>query len=1141
MYLGWHNPSLTTLPSGFLTGLPTTLSRLSLEGFNLTDSELATIGSRFTSVTTLHLGGSGLSAAQTNALLDALAANPTVANLALDGNDLSGVDWTKLSEITSLRALDVTGANLNDSDAAEIAANAPAGLLNLYLGYNALTAVPSLARFARLPALVLEHNNLDDADLTANTFDGPSSLRVEITAGNPGITSTIDELDDRYSHVSFRSYAAVAVTSLAVAKTVIGEAPAGQEYGFSLSCTATGTTPRTHTFTRTAGESGYVPVHAPGLLTGSINAATFRTVGAATCTLTEPASHGALANDLFTDQVITRSGHTAAVTNIHGPIPPFAVRIAAANAEITEGEDAVFTITAIPAPPQDLPVDLRVTARGNYGVQERFRHWGGVTIKAGQTSATYRVPTSGDTVDEPNGTVTVGVLVGQGYGEPYPVDPANDYARVTIQDDDGGPEFRIEVDREHWTVTEGGAAVFKVVASPVSTTPVAVNLAIIHACYYGEGCDHGVLDTGLNSGMTTETVQETVTVRGKIVEKDGRRVRERDTVKIVSRVEGRATLMIPANADSETYTIQTRRDEDTDLYAYVSVRLLPSTNYQLTDDPSGVRQRQGTIVICNDADNDGECDERSPEEFTPDPDLFYSEPPSSTPSAQLGEAPGGSRLTVSWDEVAEATGYDVRWGVAAAPARQTARVSEPEFTTPELAPGVAHAFQVSACNDAGCSAQSPAVQGQGAAEPVQPTANAGPDLAGAPGGEVTLQGKGSTNPYGKWYQMAHQWTQLSGPPVTLTHPNTGQAAANFGDPRFTIPADVADGTTLEFELTVTDEEGESNSDTLTVTVAVTETIRPTAQAGPDLTGAPGGEVTLQGTDSINPYGAWWRMRHQWTQLSGPPVTLTHPKTSQPASNYADPRFIVPAGAADGATLEFELTVTDQEGESDSDTVTVTVIRPDNTPPVVAELALVRVFTDETVQLTGSATDYEDAADALTYLWEQTGLREQTGGTPAVSIDGASTATASFTAPAVSGETALTFRLSVTDSGGLTASRKTTVTVLPTPTACAGDDLTSTAGTEITLEGICSTNPYGEWWRMAHQWTQLAGPSVTLTHPQTELYNQAADKFGDPRFTIPADAAAGTTLEFQLTVTDKEGGTDTDTVTVTVTSESSSSG
>ena len=170
VYVGWHNPSLT-LPSGFLTGLPDTLTRLYLEGFDLTAGELSTIGSRFTGLQHLFVGGSGLSAAETNTLLDALPVS--LVGLSLDGNDLSDVDWTKLTRLTGLRVLDVTGANLDDSDAADIATYAPAWLSNLRMGYNALTAVPSLSRFTRLTLLVLEHNNLDDADLTANTFAGP--------------------------------------------------------------------------------------------------------------------------------------------------------------------------------------------------------------------------------------------------------------------------------------------------------------------------------------------------------------------------------------------------------------------------------------------------------------------------------------------------------------------------------------------------------------------------------------------------------------------------------------------------------------------------------------------------------------------------------------------------------------------------------------------------------------------------------------------------------------------------------------------------------------------------------------------------------------------------------------------------------
>jgi MFS family permease len=45
-------------------------------------------------------------------------------------------------------------------------------------------------------------------------------------------------------------------------------------------------------------------------------------------------------------------------------------------------------------------------------------------------------------------------------------------------------------------------------------------------------------------------------------------------------------------------------------------------------------------------------------------------------------------------------------------------------------------------------------------------------------------------------------------------------------------------------------------------------------------------------------------------------------------------------------------------------------------------------------------------------------------------------------------------------GGVAASpprREATVTILPTPTACAGPDLTGAAGAEVTLQGIWSSN------------------------------------------------------------------------------------
>ncbi len=303
-------------------------------------------------------------------------------------------------------------------------------------------------------------------------------------------------------------------------------------------------------------------------------------------------------------------------------------------------------------------------------------------------------------------------------------------------------------------------------------------------------------------------------------------------------------------------------------------------------------------------------------------------------------------------------------------------------------------------------------------EPVTlPTANAGPDLSGAPGESVTIQGTDSTNPYGEWWQMQHQWTQLSGPSVTLSDPTRG-------DPTFTIPSGAADGTTLEFQLTVTDTEGESDSDTVTVTVVVPDPVLPTACAGPDLAGAPGDEVTLEGRCSINPHGKWYQMAHAWTQLSGPTVTLSD-------ATVGNPSFTIPADAEVETTLAFELTVTDKEGVSDSDTMIVTVAgaEPENTPPTAAIDAaqVTTARTGETVALQGVGNDAETAAVSLTFAWSQA------GGTPQVSIANAGAATASFTAPDVTEETALTFRLTVTDEEGLSADAEITVAISPPPT------------------------------------------------------------------------------------------------------------
>ena len=226
-------------------------------------------------------------------------------------------------------------------------------------------------------------------------------------------------------------------------------------------------------------------------------------------------------------------------------------------------------------------------------------------------------------------------------------------------------------------------------------------------------------------------------------------------------------------------------------------------------------------------------------------------PPGAPRNVQLS-APGGRRLQARWDQVVGADGCRVKWGEArqsgreagqprarpAAPALRTERVETPQYTTPDLSPGVAYAFEVSACSGDVCGAPAEEVQATVEVSGTPPTANAGPDLEALPGTTVTLQGRDSVNPHGKWHQLAHRWDQKEGPTVALSD-------ATRGDPSFDVPEGTAIGTAYTFELTATDKDGESDTDTVTVPGGAPAVPVLTVGDPPSVTeGGPGGRTSL---------------------------------------------------------------------------------------------------------------------------------------------------------------------------------------------------------------------------------------------------------------------------------------------------------
>ena len=354
----------------------------------------------------------------------------------------------------------------------------------------------------------------------------------------------------------------------------------------------------------------------------------------------------------------------------------------------------------------------------------------------------------------------------------------------------------------------------------------------------------------------------------------------------------------------------------------------------------------------------------------------------------------------------------------------------------------------------------------------KPVANAGADATVLTGATVTLDGSGSSDADGSITRYA--WTQAAGPSVAIT--NAGSAKATFKP--------TAAGT-YGFTLTVTDNDGNSASDTLTITVVAA----PVANAGSDATVAAGSLVTLDGSGSSDPDGSI--SQYQWTQSAGPTAVLS-------GANNVRAQF-TPNQAG---VYAFTLTVTDNDGYSSQDSVTVTV----QAPPVANAGSNQSVYLGAQVLLDGSASRDPDGT-IQRYSWAQI------AGT-AVTLSNAATATPSFTAslPGSFG-----FALTVTDNDGRTANSSVTVSVLTLPMADAGADQSLRAPTPVTLDGSRSSDADGDLLR--YLWSQTAGTAVTLRDAAT------------PRAQF--DAVSGGEYQFALTVTDASGNVARDTVTISV--------
>jgi PKD repeat protein len=210
-----------------------------------------------------------------------------------------------------------------------------------------------------------------------------------------------------------------------------------------------------------------------------------------------------------------------------------------------------------------------------------------------------------------------------------------------------------------------------------------------------------------------------------------------------------------------------------------------------------------------------------------------------------------------------------------------------------------------------------------------PVADAGPDRSIVVDGVVLFDGSGSTDPDGNI--VSYSWDfgdGYTGSGVTASHSYSVEG-------------------TYEVKLTVTDDAGLSDRDTITVTV-LPPNEPPTADAGPDRTAYPGDVINFNGSGSNDTDGTidtyFWDFGDGYT---GSDEKTTHTYTSE-------------------GSYDVTLTVTDDDGAFDTDGLTVTVYPYSEFP--VADAGQDRdVYVYRDVYFDGSGS-YPDASIEI-YSWD----------------------------------------------------------------------------------------------------------------------------------------------------------------------------
>jgi gliding motility-associated-like protein len=375
-----------------------------------------------------------------------------------------------------------------------------------------------------------------------------------------------------------------------------------------------------------------------------------------------------------------------------------------------------------------------------------------------------------------------------------------------------------------------------------------------------------------------------------------------------------------------------------------------------------------------------------------------------------------------------------------------------------------------------------------------PTALAGDDITlKLPVNKATLYGSGFDS---DGTITAYLWSMVSGPSEPeLSSTNASTLQMN----------NLIEGTYV-MRLRVEDDGGAVATDEVSI-IVLPETANeaPFVDAGNDqVVYLPDNQITLTG-EAFDPDGTVASVR--WSKLSGPGANLINPDALETRVE----------GLQEGIYF-FRITATDDAGAISTDGLRVTVQAEDvnQAPTAIAGPDIDIELPENSVTILGEASDPDNNIASI--IWDQT------DGPSAIQIENATSLNPSFN---MLQEGIYTFRLTVTDTDGLSDSDRMRITVsdisTTAPTIYAGDDI------EIYIpsqEALLNAEISDDGYLDTLYWEQVSGERAFISNPN------------NPRTLIQGLALGSYT--FRITGIDNDGLSGSDEVVIRVLSDNSES-